>query len=167
MPYPICEVCLNSEILCNACKNKLDKGMINETEINISRFLYNLGSKVRGLKEIKLIKAVDVGVLLIVTGPGDAAKVVGKSGAVVKILAKEFKKPIRVVEEAENLRKFVQDMISPVTVMGINTLYTPEGEVYRIRIPTSQRNSLTINPENFSSIIHNLYNRNVQIIFED
>jgi transcription antitermination factor NusA-like protein len=157
-------VCLKSDILCNVCQGRLDGGEISKTEVDVSKFLYNLSDKIKGLKDIRLRKVIDSGVLLLIAGRGDAARLVGKSGSVVKTLAKQFNKSIRVVEEAEDLKKFAQDLISPTVIVGINTLYTPEGEIYKIRIPIGQK--VYISPENFSEIIESLYNRRAELIVE-
>lgn len=162
----ICEVCLKSDLLCALCQEKLEKGEINKVDIDISKFLFNLSNKVKSLRDVKIKKVIDSGVLLIIAGIGDGAKLVGKKGYVVKALAKKFKKPIRVLEEATDFRKFVEDLISPSTLSGINTVYSSDGKSYKIRIPTTQKSRLTISPENFSEIIENIYNKKAELVFE-
>jgi len=167
MHTSVCEVCLNSNILCSGCGLKLSNNEITEADINVSRFLYKLSEEIKNLKDVEIKRIVDSDVLLIVAKIGDGAKLVGKNGSVVKALAKEYKKSIRVVEEAPgNIRKFVENLVSPLTVVGINRLYTPEGEVYRVRIPFSQKNSLVMDPKSFSQIISNVYNRRAELIFD-
>lgn len=166
MQASICEVCLKSEILCHACQDKLEKGRINQIEIDTARFLCKLSENMKSLSDIKLLKVIDCGILLIVCGRGDAAKIVGKSGSVVKRIAREFKKSIRVLEEAPSFKDFIEDLISPTPVNGINTLYKENEEIYRIRVPSLQKNHLLITPENFSQIIFNFYNRKAELVFE-
>lgn len=166
MQTTICEVCLKSDILCSVCKEKLDKGIVKNIEIEVGRFLFNLSEKVKSLKDVKINNIIDSEVLLIITKRGDAAKLVGKKGAVVKTLAKRFKKSVRIVEEAEDFRKFVEQLISPTTISGVNTLYTPLGEIYRIRIPPEQKNMLYLSPESFSAIMENIYKCKAEIVFE-
>jgi len=166
MKAPLCEVCLKSNFLCSYCQEKFDKKEISQTDIEISRYLYELSEKAKSLKDAKIKKIIDAGVLLIITERGDAAKLVGKDGYVVKALAKKFRKSIRVLEEAPDMKKFVQDLISPTIVNGINTLYTPLGTIYRVRVPSTQKNKMLIAPENFSSIIENVYNCKAELIFD-
>lgn len=164
MQTPICEVCLRSEILCNACQEKFNNGELNEIELEVLRFLYKLSERVKSLKNVNIIKVIDSGVLLIITGRGDAAKIVGRKGSIVKVLAKRFKKNIRVLEEATSFRKFIQDLISPVSLNGINMLYTENKKIYRIRIPT--RSHLLLSPESFSEIVEDLFDYKAEIVFE-
>lgn len=165
MQTPICEVCLKSDILCSSCQQKTGKDC-SESEVEILRFLYRMGEKVKILREVKILQVIDSGVILIVSGRGDAAKIVGKDGCVVKSLAKKFKKSIRVLEEAPDFKKFVHDLIFPTTIQGINTLYTQEGPVYKIRVPITQRNRMIIDPENVSQIVEDVYNRKAKIVFD-
>jgi transcription antitermination factor NusA-like protein len=166
MQAPICEVCLKSDILCSACQEKLNRGEANKTEIDVSRFLYKLSEKMRSLKDVKILKVIDCGVLLIISGRGDAAKIVGREGAIVKKIAKEFRKSIRILEEAPSFKDFVEELISPTPINGINTLYKENEEIYRIRISNLQKGHLMISPEIFSKIISNFYNVKAELVFE-
>ncbi len=166
MKTPICEVCLNSDLLCSACKEKLDSGRLSDNEINILKFLFKLSSKIRTLSDAKIIKVINSDVVLIIAGRGDAARIVGKAGSVVKALAKEFNKPIRVVEEADNFKEFLKNLFSPVPVVGINTVYTPEGEVHKVRISQADRNRVHVSKDIFSEIITNMYDNKVELAFE-
>lgn len=167
MQTPICEVCLKSDILCNACKEKLDKGIISKDDVEFSKYIYKLSEKMKSIKNVKIVKVIDCGTLIIITGRGDAAKLIGREGVIVKKIAKDFKKSIRILEEAPTFKDFVEELISPATINGINTLYRENQEVYRIRIPAVQKNSVVISPETFSQIISNFYNVKAEIIFEN
>jgi len=166
MQTPICEVCLKSKILCNACQSNLDKGIITESEIEIVKYIYKLSEKMRSIRNIKIVKISNSDVLIIVTGRGDAPKLVGRSGSVVKKIAKRFKKSIRILEEASSFRDFVEELIFPAPVNGINTLYRDNKEILRVRIPAVQKNHLLIKPESFSEIISNFYNKKAELFFE-
>ena len=167
MQAPICEVCLKSNILCSACQEKLNSGKISQKDVDISRYLYDLSDKMRSIKDIKILRIVDCGSLIIITGRGDAAKLVGKGGVVVKKIAKDFKKSIRILEEAPSFKDFVEDLLSPAPISGINTLYKDDIEIYRIKIPAIQKNSIMITPEIFSQIISNFYKLKAEIVFEN
>ena len=166
MQTPLCEVCLKSDILCSSCQEKFERKVISESEIEILRFLYKMSEKVRILRDVRILRVMDSGVMLIISNRGDAAKIVGKEGYIVKALAKKFKKSIRVLEEAPDFKKFIQDLVSPTVILGINTLYTQEGVIYKIRVPNGYKNRMLIGPENFSHIIENVYNKKAEIIFD-
>jgi len=166
MQTPICEVCLKSDILCSACQEKLDKGLVSKIEVDVLRFLYNLSGDMKSLRDVKISKIVDCGVLLIIAGRGYAARLVGKGGSVVKAIAKQFKKSVRVSEEATNFKEFIEGLLSPAPVNGINTLYKDNEEIYKIRVPAVQKNHMIFTPESLSQIISNFYNLKAEIVFE-
>ena len=166
MQTPICEVCLRSDILCSACQDKLDKGIIDNKEIEVARYIYNLSEKMKSIRDIKISGIINSDALIIITGRGDAPKLVGKAGSVVKKIANRFKKSVRILEEVSKLEEFVEELIFPAPVNGINTLYRNNEEIIRIRVPAVQKNHLLIKPENFSEIISNFYNKKAELVFE-
>ncbi len=163
MQCQICEVCLNSNFLCSNCQNKLAEKQITEREIEVLRYLHSLEQNVRSLKDIKICKIVDGSALTIITDIGDAPKVVGRGGAVVKMISKRFGKNVKVIEAAD-LKNFVQNLVSPQPVFGINTRYSQSGQVYRVRVPHTPM--ATIRPEEFSSIISSVYGLKAELVFE-
>jgi transcription antitermination factor NusA-like protein len=157
METPICEVCLKSSVLCGACEKKLSENNIQDIEIQVSRYLYNLSKKVSSLFDVKIIKIMDSERIIIITAEGDAAKVVGKAGLVVKLLAKEFNKPIKVIEEKKDMKEFIESVIKPVPISGINTVYIDGNSEYKIIIPSRQRNKLSVSLNDLSVLISKLY----------
>lgn len=141
MKTPLCERCLESEKLCADCKKKLEDGLISETEIKVSRFLYNLSKEHPSLRDIVIKKTfTDEDEVVILVRKGDASKVIGRGGDVAKKISKELrKKNIKVIEEEKDFKQFVQSIISPARLKGINILYLPTKELYRVRINKSDR----------------------------
>ena len=166
MQAPLCEVCLNSDILCGGCAAKLQSGELNQTEIDVSRFIHMLSDKVKSLQDAKLLKVIDTDVLLIVAGKGDAAKLVGKSGSIVKALAKKYNKSIRVVEHSD-FKTFITEAAHPLTVSGFNVVYTPSGEVYRLRVPSAQKQKQHISEAALASVAQQLFGKKIEVVFED
>jgi transcription antitermination factor NusA-like protein len=166
MKSPLCEECLKSKTLCDTCSKEIEKNNISRDEIEVLRFIYKLSTKSPSLKDIKIVKVMDHNVLLIVTGTGDAAKLVGKGGSVVKLIAKKFKKSIRILEQAPDFRDFIEGLITPADVSGINTLYRDNEEIIRIRVPEFQKSHMLLTPEDFSQMVSHFFNRKAEIVFE-
>jgi transcription antitermination factor NusA-like protein len=140
--------------------------LITADEVEIARYIYRLSDKMKSIRDVNVLKIINSDALIIVTGRGDAPKLVGKSGAVVKKIAQRFKKSIRILEESSNFEDFVEELIFPTPVNGINTLYRNNEEIIRIRVPAVQRNHLLLKPESFSKIISSFYNKKAELIFE-
>jgi len=166
MQTPICDKCLESKNLCDPCQEKLKNNEISKKEVNVLKFIYKLSTKTKSLRDIKIIKVIDCGVLLIITGRGDVARLVGKGGSIVKLIAKKFKRSIRILEEAPNFKKFVEELITPAYVKGINTLYKDNEEIYRVRVSKVQKSHLIIPPKDISQVISDFYNLKAEIVFE-
>jgi len=166
MQSQLCDACLKTNTLCHACQSKLDEGIISKDEIEVTRYIYKLSEKMKSIQDVKILKVNNSKALVIITGRGDAPKLVGKSGAVVKKIAQKFKRPIRILEEVSNLKDFVEELIFPTPINGINTLYRNSEEIIRIRVPDVQKTHLLVNPESFTRIISDFYNKKAELVFE-
>jgi len=165
MKAPICGICLNSNILCMACKKRLDSGEITEGEVRISRLISELAKGFGPLNEITVKKVIEGdNVSVVICNRGDGAKLIGKEGSVIKKLSRLAQKTIRVVEETDDMREFVQNLIYPVPVIGLNILYKPEREVMKIIIPKGR--SLPLPEKAFAEIISAMFNKASMITHE-
>jgi len=96
MKAPICGICLNSDILCMACKRKIDEGRVTENDVKISRLLHETAKNFRMLDDIEVKKVIDSkDILIIVCGKGDRPKLIGRDGSVIKKLLRTASKSIR------------------------------------------------------------------------
>jgi len=166
MKSPLCEECLKNKILCSECKKKVESNLISRDEIDVLKFIYKLSLKNPSLSGIKIVKVMNRDVLLIITGRGDAAKLVGKGGSIVKLIAKNFKKSIRILEQASDFKEFVEELVNPAVVSGINTLYREDEEIIRIRVPEFHRSHMLLSPEDFSQIVSHFFKRKAELVFE-
>jgi len=130
MVLPICDVCLQSGILCQGCENKLKSGEVTQLELDIAKVLYNLGDGKIGFK-----KTIDMGdVVIIVTEKNEVGKLIGKGGKIVRAISKEIGKKVRVVGSETDLKSVATDLLAPARISGINIVYGVDGEKYKIRV---------------------------------
>lgn len=162
MQAPLCEVCLQSEILCSGCSAKLAEGKISQTEIDASRFLHGLAERHTQLADAKLIKIVDADHLIFIAARGDAPKFVGRQGSVVKELARKFGKNIKILEEAD-FKNFASNLVQPAVLSGINIIYSPEGEKIRVRVSRGKPN---ISSETFSQVVSSIFGKRAELVLE-
>ena len=76
---------------------------------------------------------------VIICRKGDGPKLVGKDGVMIKRLSKLFGKPLRVVEESETVKEFIQNLIHPVPMIGLNVIYKPDKEILKVIIPRGEK----------------------------
>ncbi len=159
MKAPICEICLNSDILCKVCQEKLDKRIINQSDIDISRAVYGLSKSLNILKDIEVKKVLETdNMAVIICKKGDASKLIGKDGVVARRLSKNIGKGIRVIEESNDLKEFIQNLIYPVPLLRINIVYLPdEKEVFKIVIPKEHK--LQIDKATLSDLTYQMFGK--------
>lgn len=168
MKTPICDDCLkNDEGLCDDCKQKLEDGEISEIAVEISRFLHDLSDDIPTLKDIELKKierATDA--IVVITSKGDGPRVVGKNGEVVKKLAEEYDSSIRVVEDSGNVDEVIRNLLEPVEVQSINTVYKLEGTEKKVVVSKKDERRVPISTDEFRDIVKDLTGEDYGLSFE-
>ncbi len=135
---PICEVCQRSDVLCPVDEEKLRRGEISELDVKISRILYQLDRKYRIGPDFEFVRAFDMGSFILVLVRGEVGRLIGKGGKVLRAFRQAVGKPVRIVEVGVDLKKTLQDLFGNVRVLGIDLVFRPEGQVYRIRVPRKE-----------------------------
>jgi len=161
-------VCLKSGILCQGCERKLRENKISELDIKISRVLFELAQKYRGLNAINFKRAIDaMGLTVLVVGRGEISNIIGREGKLIRELAKHLQMKIRVIEEGADIRKQAQDILTPVRVIGVNILYAGgRCEEYRVRIPRAHVRRLPASIDAIQMIFAKLTDKNIKLVFE-
>lgn len=158
MKAPLCNVCLNSDILCMACKKKKDEGRITDSDIRVSRVINEISKTFKPLKEVEIKKVIEgKNILVIICKKGDGARLVGKDGVMIKKLSKIIGKPLRVVEESEDVKEFVQNLVHPIPVIGLNIIYKPGNEVLKVIIPKGRK--IPMSKESFAQVVNRVFGK--------
>lgn len=168
MKAPICEVCLKTEdILCPADEKKLQEGVISEMDVRISRMLY----KLLGDVDVEFKKAVEAGDLVVImVGEGNVPLVIGKGGKNIKLLMRELGKRVRVIEGmeikgTEDIKKLAIDLLYPASVFGVNVVYAPAGQYYKVLILRRDKQKLPERQEILEDILSKIVGSDVKISF--
>ncbi len=128
MKTALCSFCLKSGILCPSCQKKLRSGEVSEVDLETARILLSLETLYPPLQETRFYKALEAdGVLAIVVGQGDVARVLSYGGKIIKDLGEKVGKRIRVLEYGVDDRKFLEDLFAPLSIITINTIWLPDG----------------------------------------
>jgi transcription antitermination factor NusA-like protein len=164
---PICNICLKSGILCQGCSSKLKEGKLSKLELDISCALFELSKKHKELDQLVFKRAVDAdGLVILMVGAGQIPFLVGRRGRVVQELESILNTKVRVIEEGSTEKKLIQDLLTPAEVLGINVLYTKNGDEHRIRVPRQHLKRLPRNKEKIQTALSKLTNKNFTIVFE-
>lgn len=144
MKTPICKICLNSEILCAGCQDKVDKGEVSLADIDLVRALNKLSDKYPVMDKIEFRKTMAAqNFMLVVVPKGMAGQFIGRRGIFIKELSDTLGKKIKVIEETPNTKEFVQRALFPARLLGVNVVYTSDKkEAYKVRVLRNDRNKI-------------------------
>lgn len=168
METPLCSICLESDdLLCNGCEQKKEDGELTEEAVEASRLLYQLSQDIPTLEDVTIKEVRRVSdAILVVTAKGDGPRVVGKNGEVVKELADHFDTSIRVVEDAGDPEEVIENLLEPVEVQGINTVYKPDGTEKKVVVAEEDRPRVPISTDEFRNIVKQLTDKEFSLSFE-
>ncbi len=165
MKAPICNVCLNSDILCSACQHRLEAGEISRSDIEVSRKIYKLSEKIKVLRNAEIKKVIETeNTVIIVSENGAAHNLVGKDGLAVKKISDMLGKNVRVIEDSKDIRDFIQKLLFPVAVLTMNVVYGENGEYLKVVVAKGKK--LPLSSEDFGKVMEKVFGRKVKIAFE-
>lgn len=148
MKLPVCEEDLNSGKLCQECKDKLEKGQINQLDVELSKILHKLSRKETIINCPDLVKTEELeGDQAIAIVEGDPAALIGRGGRIIRLISDQLGKKLRVVKKG-TVNQVTDDLINPVKSYGVNTLYRTDGEVRkRVTVPFEEKRRINMKPE--------------------
>jgi len=168
---PLDHICVKTGVLCPRCQRLVDTGAVQRFEIDVMRALLEVESRVdfRFLKDASYVKSFNIDnvlVLLIELRESNIhSRTLAKLG---RALAEKLGRRVRVVNVAHgNLRDIASQLIYPARVIGVNTLWLPDGTIEHIvRIPRSDRRYLPLNTLIIENILSQITGMNVRIRVE-
>lgn len=168
MKVPICSFCLKSGIYCSTCREKIEKGEVTPLDLEVAKRLLELESKFPNLKDAEFRGAIETdSLIIIVVGPGDISHFIGPKGKIVKVLSDTLKKKVRVIEGASSTKKTIEDILSPVGVLGVNTIWLPDGSLEKkVRIRKSDSKRLPTSISSLEDIVYKLTKEKIRIALE-
>ncbi|MCF2135830.1 MAG: hypothetical protein K9W43_01195 [Candidatus Thorarchaeota archaeon] len=125
MKLPVCIIDLESDFLCPSCQDKLDRGRIDQFDIEFSKWILERAKEYLDLDKLNLLRAIRIENRLIL--------VVKKSRDILLAnteLMEEMKEKfgeVLILEGPAKLRTIVRKLIAPAIEVGINSLYLPDG----------------------------------------
>ncbi|MEM4311246.1 MAG: hypothetical protein QXX95_02540 [Nitrososphaerales archaeon] len=123
---PICSFDAKTGILCPKCKSKLEKGQITHDDVELSVKLMALSDMIPELNKITLHRAIKLDPNYVLTvGVGES--LILKNVTVLQKLQSELKTKVWIVEEQASTREFLEDLFRPIKILGVNTVFLPDG----------------------------------------
>lgn len=126
MRLPVCRIDIQSDLLCPSCQEKLEKGEIDQFDIEFSRWLIDKTNTYPSLEQIDLRRAMRVGSRLLLIVKKKNKDVITSIDGFLED-AEETYGEVLVIESPVKLRTLVRMLIHPSIEVGVNSLYLPDG----------------------------------------
>ena len=171
MKIPLDQICVRTGILCPRCQRLVDTGAVQRFEVDIMKALLELEGRAdfKFLKDATYVKSMTSNntIILLI----EVKNAILQSRMLTKLgrsLAEKIGKKVRVVNVANNnLRDIASQLVYPARVIGINTLWLPDGTIEHIvRIPRSDKRYLPLNTLTLENILSQITGMNVKIRME-
>lgn len=162
----LCDKCLESTELCGECKEKLDSGLLSETEIIVLRKIRTLSNEIPEFKQIDVKNVVDVGKIIIFVDYPDLKTMIGPNSRNVRKLADEVGKFVRITPLPNSPKGFIKHLIGEVPVYRIDKIYTEDDVLFRIIIKNFYRDRIKLSKQEFEEKMQKLIEKPVELVFE-
>jgi transcription antitermination factor NusA-like protein len=120
--------CVKSGILCRKCEEKVRSGEVTKLDLKVIKALMELEKSFPKLQEVTYRKSAEAGgmVVVMVDGP-DVATLLSQGGKIVRALEDELGRKVKVISYGGDTRQFLEELLSPLSILAINTVWIPDG----------------------------------------
>lgn len=163
MKVPFCVFCLKSGILCSRCQEKIDSGAYSELDIRVCRKLIELESRFPELKDVEFVKSLKAGglTIIVVKAPRGFPRRIWYE--ISRLLRRELGS-IRIIEKGPDIKSMVEQLLSPVKVMSIATVWFPDGSSELvIKISRYDSRRLFVSKEDLEKVVSIFAKMNTRI----
>ncbi len=163
MNIPICQVDLRSGILCPRHQKELDTGVFSRLDLDMMKTLLDLENKIPSLKDATYVKSSQIPgfAILLLSGQNLPSSFWGHVGVELR---KKLNINLRVIEKAPSLKRLVEQIIAPVRVLGVNTVWLPDGSrESSVVIDRGDISRLPSSPESLEKIVFEISHETIRI----
>ncbi|AWR97354.1 transcription elongation factor NusA [Acidianus sulfidivorans JP7] len=168
MKIPLDYLCVKSGLLCNRCQSLVDSGEVDPYEIKVMEALIELEeTQFKELKDSTYYKSIKINNLLILLVGSGPSMTIQKWIKVAKALQDKLGVKVRIIEKSNNIKSSAVQLLSPARVLGVNTVWLPDGSVqYVIRVSKNERKLLPADAVSLESILSKIHDTRVRIRVE-
>ncbi len=164
---PICGFCLKTDLpeLCPKCQIELDTGRITQNDVDISRYIWSLRRDYKFIDSLDVKRIIEISdrFILVLKSPLDVFDTKNGRDLLLK-LELEYGKPFKVVKYAKKVKTFINELIRPVKILGINQVWLPDGTIEKLVIISDDDiQKLPISENIISEIVEKLFGEHIRI----
>ncbi len=165
----ICGVDLKSGILCPKCEEKVRSGEVSELDLKVAKVLLDLESKYPALQSVYFHKAIESGnTLVILVNKEDVSRILSYGGKIIReISEKTGARKVRILPYTEDVRRFLEELFAPASILTINTIWLPDGSTEtKVVIPRKDVRKLPANIQVLKEFAKNIMGMTLRVEFE-
>ncbi len=169
MKTTLCSICLtNYPLVCVNCQEKIDSGEISELDVRVIRVLINLEKNFSSLKDITFVRAIQAnGLIIVLVSRGDSRRLRPALRKIQRLAGGELDTTLRIVEESRNPQHILRDLIRPVRILGVNTIWLPDNSFERkVRISSRDQSRIPLDIRRLEEIVYELSGERIRIAFD-
>ena len=158
----------NYPLICGNCQQKIDEGEVTDIDIQVARVLVNIEDEFPDIKEATFKQAFETeGIIVVLVGKGDIRRLIGPGRRVLRKLETELNTKVRIVEESRNPQNVLRDLIRPVRILGVNTIWLPDNTFERkVRISKRERDNIPLTLKQLEAAIQEISGERIRIEFD-
>jgi len=165
-------VCVKSGVLCPRCQGLIDSGVVDEREVDIMKALIELEENegMQILKKATYYKAYfvdnDMAIIVMDLGVGTSVPVFSRyARQIEQKLREKLNMKVKIIPRANDVRGLATHLLYPVRVLGVNTLWLPDGSIeYVVRITRRDERRLGKAKEVYERILTEMLGKKTHIM---
>ncbi|MHA1686566.1 MAG: hypothetical protein ACTSYD_09205 [Candidatus Heimdallarchaeaceae archaeon] len=164
MKLPICRIDAQTGTLCRKCKQLYREGRITDLDIDISKELVQLERNHKELKSVAVYSVIDLDDVVIIVTNKDDVEILSKE-PIYNQIVNVTHKPIKFLEKTRDPKRLVENLIFPVPVENVTTVYIPpfSDKEYKIEIKSEYKSELPIPEEIMLQTIAHVLNTDAYV----
>ena len=120
--------CVKSGTFCRKCQEKIEKGQITDLDLKIIRLLTELEKQNPALQDVTYQKAVEAeNSVVILLDKRDMGKILSGGAKTVHAISDLLGKKVKILSYGGDDRQFLEDILSPLSILTLNTIWIPDG----------------------------------------
>ena len=164
---PICGFCLKTDLdeLCPKCQIELDTGRITQNDVDISRYIWSLRREYPFVDTLNIRRIIEISDAFIIVLKSSLDSFDTKKGRdILKELELKYGKQFKVVKYAKKVKTFINELIKPVKILGINQVWLPDGTIEKLVILNDEDyQKLPISEKTIAEIVEKLFGEHIRI----
>jgi transcription antitermination factor NusA-like protein len=160
--------CVKSGILCRKCQEKIEKGQITDLDLKIIRLLTELEKENPALQEVTYHKAVEAeNNVVILVDRRDMGRILSGGAKTVHAISDSLGKKVKILSYGGDDRQFLEDLLSPLSILTLNTIWIPDGSTEtKVILSGRQPRRMPVDLEMVKGLAKQLRSMSLRIEFE-